>query len=259
MGTFGVSLGKRPEGSTWTMAFTRFGRSRAVTVAKMAPSPFEMRMAGPMSSRRIAPRVRHTFCVMALLAMGWPNDAVIWTTSGSVADLPTACGGLFEGLGFAVELAVDEGLVGIASLAGAVDDVDLVALFEQERGPAAAAVGRAVPVAALAVASVDEHDGIRVAHYGGDPVFDEHLHAVADGAAGEQGVFDAVEAEGPFGDVEDGAREWWRFVQRSGPAELRTHLWRRLRIHFVLFPWPVPHSKILYRYGVVSVIGSRRL
>ncbi len=116
-----------------------------------------------------------------------------------------ACGGLFEGLGFAVELAVDEGLVGVASLAGTVDDVDFVALFEEERGPAAPAVGVAVPVATLAVASVDEHDRIRVAHYGGDPVFDEHLHAVADGAAGEQGMFDAVEAEGPFGDVEDGA------------------------------------------------------
>ncbi len=122
-----------------------------------------------------------------------------------MARFADAGGGLFESLGLAVELPVDEGLVGIAALPGTIDDVDLITLFEQERGPAAAAIGSAVPVAALPVAPVDQDDGIRVAHFGGNPVLDEHLHAVADSTAGEQSVFDAVEFEAPFGDVEDGS------------------------------------------------------
>ena len=60
---------------------------------------------------------------------------------------------------FFVEIAVHKGMVRIAALAWAVENIDLVALFEAERGLAASAVGSADPIGALAIAAVDQDHG----------------------------------------------------------------------------------------------------
>ena len=104
------------------------------------------------------------------------------------------------------ERAMHERLIRIAALARPIEHVDLVALLQKQRGPAAAAVGRAEPVRALPEAAMNQHDRIGVANLGGDPVLDVHLHAVADGAASEQRVLDAVPVVGPLGDIEHGSR-----------------------------------------------------
>ena len=112
----------------------------------------------------------------------------------------------FESRRFPIEQAVEKGVIRIAALPGPVDNVDLVALFNEHRGPTAAAIGRADPVRTLAVAAVNQDDRIGMAHLRGNPVFHIHLHAVANGAACEQGVFDAIPVVAPLGDIEHGAR-----------------------------------------------------
>ena len=111
----------------------------------------------------------------------------------------------FEHRRFAIEQPVHKRFVRIAALAGTVDHVDLIALFEKQRSPSAAAVGRADPFRSLPVSAVNQHYGVRMADLRGNPVLDIHLPAVAHGAAREQSVLDAIPVVTPLGDVEDRA------------------------------------------------------
>jgi len=105
-----------------------------------------------------------------------------------------------------VEQAVYERLERIASLSRPIDDVDRVALGDELGHPAAAAIGRAQPVAALAVAAVNQNDRIGMPDLGGNPVLDEHLRAVDHRSARELRALDAVPEVAPVGDVEH--RAW---------------------------------------------------
>jgi hypothetical protein len=90
----------------------------------------------------------------------------------------------FEGGGLRIKIAVHPGMIGIAALAGAIQHVNLVALFQQQRGPAAAAVGRADPIGALSITAMNQDHRIGVAHFARNPVLDVHLHPVAHGSTG---------------------------------------------------------------------------
>ena len=83
-----------------------------------------------------------------------------------------------------------------------IDDVYLVALLEQDGGPASSSVWRAHPVETLTAAAVHEHDGIRVLHHRGDLILDVHLLPVGHGAARQLGALHAHEEVAPFRDIE---------------------------------------------------------
>src|SRR5215470_5174186 len=69
--------------------------------------------------------------------------------------------------------------------------------------PAATAVRRAQPVAALPVATVNEDEWIRMSDAARDPVLDEHLSTVDDGTAREPGALEPVPVVAPVGDIEN--------------------------------------------------------
>ncbi len=89
-----------------------------------------------------------------------------------------------------------------AAMAGAIDNVHLVAFLHQQRGPAWAAVGRTHPIRALAAAAVHQHDGIRMPDARGNLILDVHLLAVDHGAARDFGPLHANPEEAPFGQIE---------------------------------------------------------
>jgi len=104
----------------------------------------------------------------------------------------------------ALDVRAGEDSASIAVLTRPVEHIDLVALLQKTRRPAAAAIDGAEPVGSLPKTSVDQHHWKRMPNFPGNPVLDIHLHAVADGTAGEQRVLDAVPVVGPLGDVQHG-------------------------------------------------------
>ena len=125
---------------------------------------------------------------------------------GIVGTAAYARRGLFEGRRSRVEVAMHKRLIGTAALPRPVDDVNLITLFQQKRGPSPAPIGRADPVRALPVPAVDQDHGIRMPHGGRNPVLDIHLHAVAYRAAGEQRVLHPVPQITPLRDIQNRTR-----------------------------------------------------
>jgi len=95
-------------------------------------------------------------------------------------------------------------LIRIATLSRPIENVNLVALLEKQRDPAASAIDGTEPVGTLSESAMDQDNGIGMANLAWDPALDIHLHAVADRPASQQGVLDAIPVVGPLGDIEDG-------------------------------------------------------
>ena len=154
-----------------------------------------------------------------------------------------------------------ERLIRIAALAGTIEYVHLVPLLQEQRGPAAAAVGHVEPVGALSEAAMNQHDRVGMANLGGNPMLDIHLHAVADGAASEQRVLDAVPVVGPLGDIERGAE-----ISRSLRTELRRGERRRhqgaqfasgeLLLHEAILPCLIGRVRPARSSGVRRVLAG---
>ncbi len=128
-----------------------------------------------------------------------------------------ACRRLFEGRRLRVEVAVHKRLIRTSALPRPIDDVNLITLFQQKRGPSPAPIGRAEPVRALSVAAVDQDHRIRMPHGDRNPVLHIHLHAVAHRPAGEQGMLHPVPEVTPLRNIENRTRSIRRRLRASVP------------------------------------------
>jgi hypothetical protein len=105
-------------------------------------------------------------------------------------------------------------MIGIAALPGAIEYIHFVALLQEQRGPAAPAVGRSDPIRTLSVPAVNQDYWIRMANFARDPVLDIHLHAIAHCSSSQGRVLHAEPGVTPVGDIE---RRTWTACGRRLP------------------------------------------
>ncbi len=154
------------------------------------------------------------------LVVELPVRAVV--RSGGVRRREPA-GDALQCVGLRRERTVDVRVIRRPAVSRPIDDVDLVAFFEQNLRPAPPSVRCAHPVQSLAAAAVHEHHRIRMPHLCGDERLDIHLFAVHVGSAGELGSLDADEEIAPLGEVEHRLRGGARGLAGAGLRRVAEH------------------------------------